>query len=456
MEEFKPGSSQQVIKYLDFKGYKIPKKKVRGKAERDTSAKDQLQPLWEETGDDLLLKCIYMRELDNMKNTFVDGWQVRSDNRLEAEFLFKPATGQLSTSPNIQNAPARGTKYSSKGYEDLAKQFRRMIQPKIGHSLVSADWSAFHINTLAFEAQDALYMRVGRIDPHSFLTAHMLKSDLPESVKKLKKAKPSGILKEDWIAQIDKDEEALVRLNNLENWLDLNDEDLTDQLGWIKENYSFIRNAQAKRALLGMGFGMKVHRFFKENRYAFKTKAEPERILRLIKKLFPLTFVDYHEYIKNLADKQTYLITRYGSIRRFFDVYDWRLLKGPKSPREGELIVKNARGQYWSRKDGSSSNEAIAYNPANDAFGKKKEAMRDFWDYNGENLVKKYRLINEIHDDLMWEIEDSLLYEAIPIIKSVMESPARYLKNNLCPDGLITGVEIKIGKTWADMKKVKI
>ena len=375
---------------------------------------------------------------------------------MEAEFLFKPATGQLSTSPNIQNAPARGTKYSSKGYEELAKQFRRMVQPKNGHTLVSADWSAFHINTLAFEAEDPVYMRVGRIDPHSFLTAYMLKSDLPTSIKKLKLSCPSGVSKEAWTSQITRDEEALVRLNNLENWLDLTDEKLGEQLGWIKKNYEFIRNAQAKRALLGMGFGMKVNRFYKENRYVFTSKAEPERILKLIKKLFPKTFVDYHEYIKNLADKQTYLLTRYGYIRRFFDIYDWRLLKSPKAPREGELIVKNAKGQFWCRRDGQSANEAIAYNPSNDAFGKKKEAMRDFWNHPNGNLCKAYRLINEIHDDLMWEIEDSLLNEALPIIKEVMERPARYLKNNLCPDGLVTGVEIKIGKTWADMEKVKI
>lgn len=449
MEEFKPKSKGQVIRYLEYKGYKIPKKKVKG-VEKDTTGKEYLQPLWEETGDDFLYKCIYLRELGNMESTFIDGQPLRSDNRVEAEFLPIPTTGQLSTSPNIQNYAARGTKFSSKNYAQLANQLRKTVQAKPGHTLISADWSAFHINTLSFEANDPIYMRIGRLDPHSFLTAHMIKSDIPNTLPKLKQNAPKDAEEHDkWIKQIERDEEALVRLDSLSRWLELSDEELKAQLNWIKKNYKFIRDAQAKRALLGIGFGMKVRRFYRENRYAFKSEAEPKRIHTLIKKLFPKTFVEYPEYIKNLADKQTYLLSRYGYIRRFFDIYDYRLLKGPKSPKEDEIVFKNNKGQWWSRRDGSSANEAIAYLPANDAFGKKKEAMRDFWNHPNGNLVKAFGLINEIHDDLMWETEDSLVEEATKIIKIVMESPARYLKSEICPEGLITRVELKIGKNWA-------
>lgn len=453
MDEFKPGSSQQVLKYLEYKGYKIPKKRVRGKGEVDTTDKSHLQPLWEETGDDLLYKCIYMRELDNLRNTFIDGQPLRSDNRVEAEFQYKPATGQLSTSPNIQNYAARGTKFSSKNYGQLANQLRRTVVAKSNHTLISADWSAFHINTMSFEANDPIYMRIGRIDPHSFLTAHMIKSELPSSLAKLKKKQPEDMEHAVWIKKIEIDEEAIIRLDSLDKWLDLTDEFLTKELGWIKKNYKFIRDAQAKRALLGIGFGMKVRRFYRENRYVFKSLAEPERIHKLIKKLFPKTFVEFHEYIKNLADKQTYLLTRYGSIRRFYDVYDYRLLKGPKSPKEGEIIFKNNKNQWWSRRDGASANEAVAYLPSNDAFGFAKEAMRNFWEYekNGiiRNLVQEFGLINNIHDDLLWETPDEKVEEACKIIKEVMESPAQYLKSELCPDGLRTKVELKIGRNWA-------
>lgn len=464
MEEFKPGSSQQVLNYLNFKGYKIPKKRTK-KGQTDTTSKDHLMPLWEETGDPLLYKTIYLRELDHLLGYVGkgkgkgEGWKIGSDNRVHAEFLYIPVTGQLSSSPNIQNAPARGTRYSSEGYENLAKLFRKTVAAGVGKTLVSADWSAFHINTLAFEAEDETYMRVGRLDPHSYLTAYMLQNSLPAKIAKLKLKKPSGAdstLLASWLEECEIGDEAIERIKTIDTWMARTDDGLKTELSWFKKHFKFERDAQAKRALLGMGFGMQVNRFYRENRHAFTSKTEPERILKLIKKLFPKTFVDYHEYIKNLADKQTYLLTRYGYIRRFYDVYDWRIIPKLRPVKDGELLIKNSKGQLWLRKDGASSNEAIAYLPANDAFGKKKEAMRDLWNHPNGNLVQAFGLINEIHDDLMFEIDDGLLYEALPIIKNVMESPARYLKNSLAPNGLITRVEIKIGKNWAEMQEVKV
>lgn len=465
IKRFKPGSPQQVIAYIKFKGHTVPKVRDRIKGERDTTSKDQLQPLWEKTGDIFYYKCIYIRELDHLLSTYVEnvgrggkkkGWILGSDNRVHADFLYIPATGQLSTNPNIQNAPARGTKYSSKGYGEIAKQFRRMIVPKAGHSLLSADWSAFHINTLAFEAEDKDYMRIGQIDPHSFLGAEIILSKLQDNfLVGLKMRKPSSSTQEAWIKRVALYEEAEDRLKSFSGWLQLEDNQLKDQLKWWKTNFSMTRNSQAKPAILGMGFGMGVGKFFSMNKHTFKNKNQPEKILTIMKSRFPKTFTEYPEAIKKLADSQTYLISRYGYIRRFYDVYDWRLLKEPRPPKVGEEVIRTKRGDYWLRKDGQSANEAIAYLPSNDAFGKKKEAMRDLWNHPNGNLIKAYGLINEIHDDLTFEIEDGLINEAIPIIQNVMESPARFLKNSICPDGLVTKVEIKVGKNWADMQEIK-
>lgn len=465
MTEFKPGSSQQVLDYIKYKKYKVPT--MRNKmGERETSAKDKLQPLWEETGDDFLYKIIYVRELDHMLNTYVgtgkkEGWKLGSDSRVHAEFLFKPSNGQLSTSPNIQNSPGHGTKYSTAGYEKLAQQFRRTITAKPGHSLLSADWSAFHINTLAFEAEDRDYMRVGRIDPHSFLASEILLSSLPMKLMKLKSKKPDHIDHADWIAKIKIDEETLQRLGTFYDWLKYDDDKLAIELSWMKKNQKFTRNSQAKPAILGMGFGMKEGKFFNQNRHTFKTKAEPERILKIMRSRFPKTFEDYPEKIKALADQQTYLITRYGYIRRFFNVYDWRLLAKPRAPKNSnEKIIRTKRGDYWLRRDGDSANEAIAYLPANDAFGFKKECMRELAQYERDgivrNLCKEYGIVNEIHDDLIFEVEDSKLIEAATIVKAVMQSPAKYLKNAICPDGLITKVEVKSGHNWAEMKEMNL
>lgn len=463
IQKFKPGSPKQVLDYIKDKKYKVPTKRDYKKGERESTSKDLLQPLWEETGDDLILKCIYIRELANMLNTYVgtgkkEGWKVSSDNRVHAEFLFKPSTGQLSTSPNIQNAPSHGTKFSTRGYVKLAQQFRKIVAAGVGKVLVSSDWSAFHINTLAFEAEDAEYMRIGRIDPHSFLSAEIILGNLQGGLylTRLKVSKPLHLTDEEWKAKILKYEEATERLKDFTNWLKVPTEELAANLKWFKKNFKLTRDSMAKPAILGMGFGMGVNKFYKTNRHTFKSKAQPEKIHALMKQRFPKTFVEYPEKIKDLADRQTYLITRYGYIRRFYNVYDWRLLKAPRAPKGTEKIIKTQKGQWWSRKDGDSAKEAIAYLPANDAFGVKKECMRALWNHPNGNLCKSFGLINEIHDDLMFEMDEGLVNEALPIIKSVMESPAQFLKNSICPEGLVTKTEMKIGRNWAEMKGIKV
>lgn len=470
MEEFKPNSREQVVEYLKFKKYKIPKKRNRQTGiEKETTAKNEIYHLAEEVNDPLINGTIYYRELDHLSKTYVGtkttnkktgktkitGWQTASDNRIHAEFQMIPATGQLSTSPNIQNAPKAGNRFSSPGFAKLAKQFRKMVAAGDGKVLLSADYSAFHALTMAFEAEDEDYMRVVRLDPHSFISAHIIKNEVPLRLFKLKKTKPLGMDDLAWKHEVDIGEQTLERIKNLSSWLQLSDEELLGHLKFIKTNYSPVRETQAKAAVHGMGFGMGYRKFYKLNRFTFKNESEPKQILELIQKLFPKTFVNFHEYIKDLAGKQTYLISRYGYIRRFYDVYDWRLMPSYRqpTPKFGEKVIRNSKG-WWVRKDGQDANNAIAYLPANHAFGIKKEAMRSLWDYNGENLIKKYSLINEIHDDLLFEIEERLLPEAIPIIRQVMQTPAKYLKNALCPEGLVTMVEMKVGKDWSSMKTI--
>lgn len=476
MEKFKPTSYKQVIRYIEYMAekdrkkfgpkyktkYIVAKKTNRVKGESsDTTGKDELYNLWEQTNDKFFELVILYRELDKMLKTYIgtgkSGWRVGNDGRIHTTFTFIPATGQLSSrNPNIQNAPARGTRFSSAGYKELAVQFRRTIAADSGKLLLSADWSAFHALTLAFEAEDADYMRVVRIDPHSFVAAHILSGELPNRLPLFKATKPKTLTDEEWKRQIILGEEAVELLKDINSWPKYSNEILAKRLTWIKKNYKFNRDSQAKPAILGMGFGMKVKKFYKLNRHTFSSEAEPARILALIISLFPKSFRDYHERVKKLADKQTYLISRYGYIRRFYDVFDWRLLTKYQSAKPGEMIIKNKKGQWWSRRDGVDAESCIAYLPSNDAFGKKKESMRDLWEYQRDgiirNCIRDYGCINEIHDDLMFEVDEDKIEEAGKIVKEVMESPARYLKNSTAPDGLVCKVELKSGKNWAEMK----
>lgn len=461
--KFKPSSSQQVIKYLKFKKYKVPKKRGAMGVETETTEKDQIHKLWEETNDPLLERIVLFRELNKMQNTYAgggkkEGWKVGIDGRVHTTFTFLTATGQLSSrNPNIQNAPARGTRFSSQGYKQLAKDFRKIVAAGPGKVIISADWSSFHALTLGFEAEDETYIRLVRHDVHSYVAAWILNQELPNKLPFLKRKKPDNQSKEDWISDIAKAEEAITRLRSISSWLTLPDSGLKEQLTWIKSNYKFTRDSQAKPAILGMGFGMGVRKFFKLNRYSFRNESEPRAILELIRKLFPKVFVDYHKNIKQLASEQTYLLSRYGHIRRFYDVYDWRILRDYRAPKFDEVIVKGKDGRYWCRKDGVNARDSIAYLPANDAFGKKKEAIRDLWAYEKDgivrNIVKDYRMINEIHDSLDFETDEDKVEDAAFILKEVMESPSRHLKNSVSPNGLVCKIELKVGKNWAPFDK---
>lgn len=462
MEKFKPGSSPQVIKYIEYKGYKVPTTKDFRKGNKPTTTKDRISELFDSTGDKLFELIVYARELRKLKSTYVDskkkGWVVSKDNRIHADFLPLPATGQLSS--KIHNAPARGTRFSSPGYKELANQFRKTIAAGTGKVLLSGDWSAFHALTLGFEAEDSAYMRLVRLDVHSFVAAYILAEELPMQHAKLKVKKPSKMAHERWIEKVAIQEEALTRLKNLTQWLSLSDIDLGAQLKWIKKNFEFTRNSQAKPAILGMGFGMREHKFYKLNRYSFTDVHQCEKLIETIRTLFPKTFVDFHKNILERADRDEYLISRYGYIRWFNDVYDWRMVYAPpKSLRIGEKLVRS-KGRLYHVKLGNDSNKAIAFLPSNDAFGVKKEKMRELYKYQQDSIIvdklAEYSMINEIHDDLMFEVEESKVEEAAKIIKEVMSRPAEYLKNSVAPEGLITEIEMKTGKNWGEMKEIKI
>jgi uracil-DNA glycosylase family 4 len=468
VEEFKPNSSDQVLRYIAFmakkdKRYVIPKKKgdrKQGKfAKVETSSKDEIYQLFEKIKDPLLEKVIYIRELNKMLKTYVRGWFKNiPDGRIHPEFTFIPANGQLSARrPNVQNQPKRGTRFSSKGYVKLADKFNRIIAAGNGKVLLSPDWKSFHALILGFHANDSKYIRVVQKDIHSYVASYILQSELPNRLIQLKMAtqmKLNDMSK--WKAlnnERELVEETLEWLSDIASWLDYSDDILENKLKWIGENWKFIRNEQAKRAVHGINYGEGPNKLYSLNTHSFKNVNQADKLIRLIKSLFPEIF-SFQDSVVELADLKTYLITPYGYIRRFWDVYDWRLLDRMRSPKNiNEKIIKDKHGKWWSRNIGTQGEEAKAYFPANGAFGLKKEVLRCFREHD---IDKKYCLVNEIHDSFIFEINENEVDTAVPLIKGIMESPSKVLKSNLFPLGLSCQVDIKIGRTMGEMRNYKL
>jgi DNA polymerase-1 len=57
------------------------------------------------------------------------------------------------------------------------------------------------------------------------------------------------------------------------------------------------------------------------------------------------------------------------------------------------------------------------------------------------------RPIMQIHDDLLWEVEDSMAHEAYVICRGMMENSVRL--------SVPVKVDGKIGSVWGQMKEIK-
>jgi DNA polymerase I-like protein with 3'-5' exonuclease and polymerase domains len=383
VDGFNPAAPEQLYSYMLLRGHPVPTDK-QGKR---TSDDESLERLFRKTGDPLYDLTLKYRKLGKVIETYIDGkgWTPSADGRIHSQFGYGTATWQLnSRDPNVQNIPKHG---------EVAKRFRSLVEARAGYKLLELDVSGFHALTLGFEAQDASYMRLARLDPHSFLAGQFLK------------------------------------LEGHDTWLEKDWRELAEILAWIKKKHKDVRDQKAKPAMHGYGFGMGGRKLYFHNPEAFENVAEAQYIIDVLDSTFP-KIVAYRERIRALAHKQTYLKSRYGAIRRFYDVYTW-------NNREGD----------W--RAGEQYNEVVAFLPANDAFGKIRDAMLEL-EEDGSN--ERYNLVLNNHDSLMFECHDDAVDRCIKRVSECMESPAlRLVDPVVAPMGLRAGIEASVGQKWTEM-----
>jgi uracil-DNA glycosylase len=387
LEPFTP-SNPQMLRYIREKGHPV---QIHPKEDRETADTKALNKLSKITKDPLYRFVLDYRQTEKILSTYVEGWVPDSNGRVHPQFLYKPATGQLSSvNPNVQNSSAG--KGADKKKAELAARFRRIIEALEGHVLIEADYHSFHGMTTGFEAGDEQYMRLARLDMHSFLTSYLVKE-------------PAHF---DWP-----------------------DDQLMEFLNHIKGKYKIIRDTQAKPTILGAQFGMQANTLWKNNEELIHSKAEAQKLLNLLDSLFPKV-KKYKVDIVRLAHSQKCLVSKFGYVRRFWEAMKWDSQVGG-----------------WIK--GAQAEQAMAFLPANDAFGHKKEAMLTL---RSLGLDEKYGLINEIHDSLVFCCLDRFAEECCYDVKRIMEAPSKVLVSPEVPDGLAVEVEIKMGRNWAEMEEI--
>lgn len=398
---FKP-SAQQLLNYMRFKHHPVPR---AFKTDRETTAELELKRLAKSTKDLLYEKVIEYRELQTLLRNHVANWAPCdadaklgrwvhhaartgcTGGRVHPTFYYETGTGQLGARrPNSMNAP--------KHKANQGDIFRSMIVAKEGHTLVELDYKAFHVQTLAFEARDPDLLRLGKLDIHSFLTAHFL------------------------------------RLGDADRLVGLSNEDLGRRLAAIKREHKHTRDAKVKHALLGYNNGMGYRKCYYQYMEFFENQNESKRVFELLDSLFPKAKA-YRQRICDQAHQRGFLISRFGCIRWFWEVYKWS-------------------GGKWAF--GEDHEAALSFFTQNDAHCHLKEAMLRCR-LNGTD--ERYRLINPIHDALMFECPDKLLAEAVPAIAAEMERPSEVLVDaEVAPGGLAVEVGVSVGKSWNKMIEV--
>lgn len=380
-------SSQALIRYMRLRGHEIPKALKTGK---DTTNALEIKRLARSTGDALYKKILEYRKAQTVLTNHIANWRPGLDGRVHSTFYFDPATGQLSSRrPNVQNAPRHDDKEIGSTY---ATTFRSMIKAEPGHTLIEFDYGGFHVQTLAFEAQDADLLRIGKIDLHSFVTAHFL------------------------------------HLGDAQELFNLPDAELKVRLAKIKKEHKHDRDAKVKHAILGYNNGMGYKKLYKQYQEYFANEYEAKRVIALMDSLFPKAKA-YREAICQKAHDQGYLISRHGYLRYFWEVFRYQ-------------------GGRWS--SGDDHEAALCFFTQNDAHGELKDRILKLEELG---LLERYNFINTVHDSLMFHCPNELLDECHRNVTMVMEAPSTVLIDPIvAPNGLSVAVEAKAGDDWAHMK----
>ena len=260
---------------------------------------------------------------------------------------------------------------------------------------------------VGYEARSRDYIRLAKMDVHSFYTAYAL-NELDGRV--------SG--------------------NDLPllSWDDLK---LATRLADIKKEFKEDRNNLYKHLVHGANFmqGPKgaSEKVLLETGISYPVKLVG-KVMDLYFELFP-AIKKWHSQVLYQADKDGFLRNPFGYVHRFSRVYDWEKVGGT-----------------WQKSPGPAANQAIAFGPQSTAAGIIKEALLRLFFERFEEAGQYLRLI--VHDELFFEVLNECLEVVDRIVKEEMEKPIIQMA---LPDSYEMGpflnilTESKQGLRWGEM-----
>lgn len=188
---FSPSSSSQVLKYLKYRKYPIPKKRTG----EETTGKEELSNLMDKLElegivDPAFEQILTARKLAKGIGYLYDTF-LGADGRMHPEATLLPETGRTSyRRPNFQNQPQG--RNNEKPWDLVEKRVAKAIRSTViatpGYKLVELDWNSMEALLLSYFAKDPDYARISVLSSHAYLLSHYLgkPTDLSWDDKRIK------------------------------------------------------------------------------------------------------------------------------------------------------------------------------------------------------------------------------------------------------------------------------
>lgn len=411
--EFNPNSHVQVKRFLRYLKHPVPKHQKRvdeltGEAAETTEVKE-LERLYTKTKHPIYPLLIEKRQLSKLMGVYVEGWAPGKDGRIHATFSHKATWQPSSKAPNIFNGIKRGRTPEQKA---RVKAFNAMQCAEEGHLLINIDMRSFHAQTLACEVGHADYLRLAKLDQHSFVTCYGTKHPERHNLLKWSNADLKAFFTE-------------MKADKTPRYPG------PSGLMTFKE----ARDGKFKSCGLAVGFGMQGRKMYQMYQEDFINEAEAKGISHLLQdELFDGAIGKWQKKVKAEAAEEGLLRSKYNGIRRFYDVERW-------SPKEQKMM------------GGEQAEAAIAFLPAANAFGYMRDAQ-----LRCEELgyLDRFEMVNSVYDSLQLHVLAKDVEEAIRLIVPILEAPSKVLVYPICPDGLSVEAEASVGSNLAEMEEFQL
>ena len=426
VEPFNARSSDQVIRYIKWKGkqltnskvkedqvlskkYVVPQslkvnKKTGERSTKDSTGKKELEELFLETGDSVLEQVTSYRSTMKVVTNDIPNWGPKKDGAVHTTWGMTAASGQLdSRAPNILNC----SKHTGNG-----QRFRRIIEAPKGWIFVEADKKSFHVATMGYLANSKNYIRFSQIDPHSIFTSYIMPSD--------------------WGRPIDfswSDADIISRCKEIKQ--------LSKQAG-NREYGIDIRQTVAKPCVLGNQLGLGPRKLWMTNRRSIQGVKHAMELQARLNEVFS-EVARTKDRVREEADKLKKLyLAAWGYVQYFYEVFTWHYI--------GKI------GQY-KRGPGIDSEKCIAFPVQGNAFGMLKWHMLEC---ESKGYLEEYGFCNTIHDSVMFLMRQEQFNGWCEYVLPIFRKPCDRLVNEATgPKGLCVDVEVSMGRNWQSYDKDK-